>query len=218
MGYAQLYLEGLLGEISDEQREFMSRIFANSKQLLYLINQVLDFSKMEAGFIEIIPSHFSIASLVNDIFTETESLAIRKAITYQLQLDKDMPVRAFGDWGRMKQVVINFISNAIKFTDKGSVTLSCGSHDDNRWYLRVSDTGIGIPQEQIDEIFDEFQQTRTGQERGGTGLGLAIVKKLVTLMGGEITVTSQVGQGSQFTVIFPLQYQVPAKTIPELIG
>ncbi|MDX2077938.1 MAG: GNAT family N-acetyltransferase [bacterium] len=211
MGYTQLYLEGLLGDLSDEQQEFMRRIFANSKQLLYLINQVLDFSKMGAGFTEIIPSDFSIAALVNDIFTETESLAIRKGLIYQLELDKNMPLRAFGDWGRMKQVITNFISNAIKFTDKGQVTLSCGRVDDETWYVRVSDTGIGIPQDQLNSIFEEFQQTVSGQQRGGTGLGLAIVKKLVTLMGGTITVTSQIGTGSQFTVSLPFAYEGKSK-------
>jgi len=208
MGYAQLYIEGLLGEVTEEQSDFMSRILANSKQLLYLINQVLDFSKMEAGFIDIIPSEFSLAGLVNDIYTETESLAIRKGLTYKLDLDKNIPAKIFGDSARIKQVVMNFLSNAIKFTDEGGVVLSCGVKDDKRWYITVSDTGVGIPQNQLDTIFGEFQQTQTGRERGGTGLGLAITKKLVSLMEGDITITSELDKGSQFTVILPIRYRI----------
>ena len=213
MGYAQLCMEGILGDVTDEQKEYMNRIYGNAKQLLYLINQILDFSKIQSGIIEMQPSDFSVASLINDIFTETESLAIRKKITYQLDIQKDMPIKAYGDWMRMKQVIINFISNAIKFTDVGGVTLGCGSVDDSYWYVRVSDTGIGIAPDQINTIFEEFRQTHTGQQRGGTGLGLAIVKRLVTLMGGDITVTSELGKGSQFTVTFPKRYEVVSASI-----
>jgi signal transduction histidine kinase/GNAT superfamily N-acetyltransferase len=207
MGYAQLYMEGLLGDISDEQKDYMNRIYGNAKHLLYLINQILDFSKLQSGIIELNPSEFSIASVMNDIFVETEALAIRKNIAYHLDFQKDTPVKAYGDWMRIRQVIINFISNAIKFTDVGGVTLVCGALDDKYWYVRVSDTGVGIAQDQVQTIFEEFRQTSDGQKRGGTGLGLAIVKRLVTLMGGDITVTSELGKGSQFTVIFPNRYE-----------
>lgn len=213
MGYAQLYLEGLLGDVTEEQNEFMGRILANSKQLLYLINQVLDFSKIEAGFIDITPSDFSLMGLLNGIYAETESLAIRKGVPYKLDLAQNLPLKVFGDPARIKQVVINFVSNAIKFTDEGSVTLSCGVENEDRWYIRVADTGVGIPSDQLTNIFEEFQQTKKGRERGGTGLGLAIVKKLVTLMGGSIDVTSVVGEGSQFTVHLPVKYH-PASQLP----
>lgn len=207
MGYAQLYIEGLLGDISDEQKDYMNRIYGNAKHLLYLINQILDFSKLQSGIVELHPSEFSTASVMNDIFVETESLAIRKNLAYQLDFQKETPVRVYGDWMRIKQIIINFISNAIKFTDVGSVTLACGAIDDKYWYVRVSDTGTGIAPEQIGQIFEDFRQTSDGQKRGGTGLGLAIVKRLVTLMGGDITVTSELGKGSQFTVILPTHYQ-----------
>ncbi|MCU0481710.1 MAG: GNAT family N-acetyltransferase [Anaerolineae bacterium] len=206
MGFSQLYIEGLLGDVTDEQTKFMERIYSNSKQLLYLINQVLDFSKVESGFLEITPVEFNVAGLINDIFNETESLAIRKQLTYQIDLQPNMPPRVYGDFGRIKQVIINFISNAIKFTDSGQVILSCGASEDKMWYVCVSDTGIGISDDQMDTIFEEFRQTEKGRERGGTGLGLSIVKKLVTLMGGYVTVSSQVGKGSQFTVHLPIRY------------
>jgi signal transduction histidine kinase len=207
MGYAQLYMDGLLGDITDEQKEYMNRIYSNAKHLLDLINQILDFSKIQSGIIHLQPSEFNVAALINDIFVATESLALRKNITYQLDIQKNMPVEVYCDPTRIKQVVINFISNAIKFTDVGGVTLSCGSLDDNNWYICVSDTGVGIDPAQIQTVFEEFQQTSDGQQRGGTGLGLTIVKRLVSLMGGDIIVTSEVGKGSQFTVHLPVRYE-----------
>ncbi|NJL58221.1 hypothetical protein HC928_26230 [bacterium] len=204
IGYSQLQLAGMAGELSAEQHTFQERILANAQHLLQLINEVLDLSKIEAGRLEIHERPFAVRDMVAEIMTQNRVLAEAKGLSFEAHLDPDLPPQMMGDRGRIKQIIINLVSNAIKFTDQGSVNLQVSSEEARQWRICVQDTGIGIPAHTQETIFDEFRQAEEGHHRGGTGLGLAIVRKLALAMGGSVHLKSEVGSGSVFTVTLPL--------------
>lgn len=173
--------------------------------LLDLINELLDFSRIEAGEVYLESTDFSLKEFfasIQDIFTIK---AKEKHLAFTIHLHPRVPLFVQGDERRLQQIVINLVSNAIKFTQEGSVTLNCSWKNKNL-EIKVIDTGIGIPEEQCSFIFSAFKQVDSiyTREYGGTGLGLTIAKKLIDLMGGTISVKSTVGQGSTFTVTLPL--------------
>jgi len=135
-----------------------------------------------------------------------EELAKEKGLGFQAQLDESLPESMVSDAARLRQIAINLVSNAIKFTDKGFVSVDIKRLDAGRWQMQVTDTGIGIPKEALPVIFEEFRRVEKDRYLAteGTGLGLAIVKKLVNMLDGEVKVTSEVGKGSTFTAIFPI--------------
>jgi signal transduction histidine kinase len=204
VGYAQLQLAGMAGEMTDEQLGFQERILVNAQHLLQLINEVLDLSKIEAGRMELIEKPFNLRECLEEIMFQNRVLAEDKNLNFELLFDEQLPTRIIGDRGRIKQIIINLVSNAIKFTDNGSVKVDVGLHNKQNWRVTVTDTGAGISPTMQETIFDEFRQAENGIERGGTGLGLAIVRKLVLMMGGNIRLTSEVGRGSAFTITLPL--------------
>jgi PAS domain S-box-containing protein len=203
IGYTQLQLAGMVGDLSDEQQEFQERVLANSQHLLHLINEVLDLSKIEAGRIELANALFNLHYSLQEIMTQNNVLAAKKGLTLSLEIADTLPEMVIGDRGRIKQIIINLVSNAIKFTDAGSITLTAARHDKQTYSICVTDTGVGIAHDKLEVIFEEFRQLED-QERGGTGLGLPIARRLARMMGGDIAVSSEVGQGSQFTVYLPL--------------
>ncbi|TVR22616.1 MAG: PAS domain S-box protein [Anaerolineaceae bacterium] len=204
IGYAQLQLAGMVGELSPEQHNFQERILANANHLLMLINEVLDLSKIEAGRLELMQRPFNLRDCVEGIMQQNRVLADDKHLAFILNFDERLPETIVGDEGRIKQIIINLVSNAIKFTDEGSVTVDVALYDRQNWRITVADTGIGIAPHLQETIFDEFRQAETGMERGGTGLGLAIVRKLALMMGGNIRLNSELGKGSAFVVTFPI--------------
>ncbi|MCS6872179.1 MAG: ATP-binding protein [Anaerolineae bacterium] len=204
IGYAQLQLAGMVGEMTPEQLAYQDRILINAQHLLQLINQVLDLSKIEAGRLELAEKPFSLRACLGEVMTQNKVLADSKGLDFALEVDERLPEVIIGDYGRIKQIVINLVANAIKFTDRGGVTVKAELGDADTWRLSVTDTGVGIPPHQQEVIFDEFHQAENGLDRGGTGLGLAIVRKLVLTMRGTIRVSSEVGRGSTFTVTLPL--------------
>lgn len=204
IGYAQLQLAGMAGDLTEEQVGFQERILVNAMHLLQLINEVLDLSKIEAGRMELAERPFDLRACLGEVITQNQVLAQNKSLRLTLTVDERLPETILGDQARIKQIVINLVSNAIKFTDAGSVTVGATPHGDDSWRLTVTDTGVGIPSHQLETIFDEFRQAEKGIEQGGTGLGLAIVRKLVLMMGGNIRVSSEVGRGSSFVVTLPL--------------
>ena len=204
IGYAQLQLAGMAGEMTEDQLEFQERILVNAQHLLQLINEVLDISKIEAGRLELAERPFDLRACLDEVMLQNKVLAEEKHIEFNMRLDNRLPKDVVGDRGRIKQVIINLVSNAIKFTDAGSVTVNASLYNKESWRIAVSDTGVGISPTMQETIFDEFRQAESGIERGGTGLGLAIVRKLVLMMGGNIRVSSEIGQGSTFTVTLPL--------------
>ncbi|MBR5337017.1 MAG: hypothetical protein IK152_03440 [Lachnospiraceae bacterium] len=193
-------------DASEEIIKDAMNISGSGKMLLGLVNDILDFSKIEAGSMEIIPVDYRVEEMLPEIVNMVWLRANEKGLAFDINIDPNIPSVLFGDEFRIKQIIVNLLNNAIKYTQEGSVSLHVESErsDDRHVFLiiSVSDTGIGIRQEAMPRLFDAFQ--RVDEERNrlieGTGLGLSIVRQLVNLMEGEISVNSVYGQGSTFTV------------------
>ncbi len=201
IGMAQLLLETALTE---EQQEQAQTIAASADALLTLVNDILDFSKIEAGKMSIDPIPFDLHKTVARVFELHSQVARKKGLNLVLDYSDDTPRRLVGDEGRIRQVLTNFVSNAIKFTEQGEVRIRVTAEDEQdrsaTMRIEVIDQGIGIPQEKLDVVFDKFTQADalTTRMYGGTGLGLAIAKQIAELMGGILGVNSVVGKGSTF--------------------
>ncbi|MDH3240672.1 MAG: ATP-binding protein [Alphaproteobacteria bacterium] len=208
-----LGMAGLLGatELDGNQRHYLTRITQSGTILLNLLNEVLDFSKIESGQLQLEHTTFSFADMFEPVVGIMMSRASEKGLSLTMAADLDMPKALIGDPTRIGQVLFNLIGNAVKFTDVGFITVAAHSHPlpDGKMVLRfeVKDTGVGIPEDRKTEIFEKFTQADASTTRrfGGTGLGLAICKQLVSLMGGEIGVDSAVGQGSKFWFTVPCE-------------
>lgn len=205
IGYCGIMLEGMGGEVDDDARHMLKRVELNANRLLALINDVLDFAKMEAGRLKLVSMAISPRSLVARWQEQVQVLASQNDLEFEINIASDLPDTIYCDPDRITQIATNLLSNAFKFTNEGKVRLSLKSYGDT-WVIEVSDTGVGIPPESLNYIFEEFRQvdSSTTRSHGGTGLGLAIVRRLARLMGGEITCESTLGKGSTFTVTLPL--------------
>ena len=206
IGYSGIMIEGISGEVDDEALRMINNISASSTHLLNLVNDILDLSKIEAGRLEIVEDEFALRGLLDELMTQMQILAAKKHIKLEAEIAA-FPFNWFlGDSARLKQVLTNLISNAIKFTERGTVTVRVMDKTPQVLF-EVEDTGIGIPAHALSYIFEEFRQVDNSSSRNyeGTGLGLAITQKLVTSMGGSITVESKLGEGSTFRVLLPLQ-------------
>ncbi len=192
-------------EFNAKTEDFLQRIQTNSRHLIGLINDFLDITRIESGRLNLMQSSFSPRELAESWHVSLGILAEKKGLEFALEIDPDLPLVLHGDVDAITKVTTNLLSNAIKFTDSGKVKLKLSVKADT-WQISVQDTGIGIPTEAHGFIFSEFRRVdqSSTREYGGTGLGLAIVHKLVTLMNGTITLESEVGQGSTFTVHLPL--------------
>ncbi|MEO8607876.1 MAG: ATP-binding protein [Chloroflexota bacterium] len=210
LGFCGILLEGMGGEIDDDARHMVERVNANSSRLLTLINEVLDLAKIEAGRMELMTRPFSPRTLSEQWQSQMHVLAQQKGLTFTIDVDPTLPDTIYGDSDRITQIVINLLSNAFKFTEKGGVKLDL-SREDSNWILRVTDSGVGIPPHAINYIFDEFRQVDGSSRRvyGGTGLGLAIVRNLCLMMKGNVKVTSELNKGSVFTVTLPCMISQP---------
>jgi CheY-like chemotaxis protein/anti-sigma regulatory factor (Ser/Thr protein kinase) len=182
--------------------------------LLALINDILDLSKIEAGNFEVIPVNYQVASILNDVINMTRHRALEKELEYEFNINPDIPSKLYGDEIRVKQVMLNLINNAVKYTKKGKVKIDVSAEYVNKQgdeedvallTLRVEDTGIGIKKEDMEKLFKSFQRLDEKRNRNieGTGLGLHITRRLVEIMNGNIDVVSEYGSGSTFTVRIP---------------
>jgi signal transduction histidine kinase len=202
LGMAQL-LE--LTTLDDEQRDYLNTIRSSGDALLVLINDILDFSKIEAGKLDLENKGFHLPSLLESTLSLFQPLMRDKGLQLLTQFDTALPQHVKGDSTRLRQVLSNLLSNAIKFTQQGSIRLSVGLLTQDAHGMRLSfsvqDTGMGIPAERMDRLFQAFSQIDSSTTRrfGGTGLGLVICARLCEAMGGGISVQSQLGQGSTFT-------------------
>jgi signal transduction histidine kinase len=205
LGYAELIQDGIYGEVPAKMQDVLERIQQNGRHLLGLINDVLDLSKIEAGQLTLSPVDYSMRELVLDVVGATEALAAEKKLALEVDVPSDLP-RGHGDERRLTQVLMNLASNAIKFTDAGTVSIHA-KVEDSSFLVAVSDTGVGIAPEDRERIFEEFQQVDSSSTRrkGGTGLGLAIARRIVELHGGRIWVESAPGHGSTFAFTLPLR-------------
>lgn len=206
IGYSQMLLEGIVGDIEPTQKEYIDRIFANGRTLMGQINDVLDIAKIEAGRMDIVKDPFELRPWFDAIVRETQGLADSKNLTFKTLYDERMPTSIVGDRDRLKQVTLNLLSNAVKFTEEGQIDFRVQRRSDNTWSIEVKDTGVGIAPHAQEYIFDEFRQADNSSTRrfGGTGLGLSIVRSLTMMMGGNIQLQSTLREGSTFTVVLPL--------------
>jgi signal transduction histidine kinase len=209
IGYTDMNLAGYYGDLNAPQREALERVQRNGRQLLHLINDVLDLSRIDAEGVELQRTDFSPRELVQSVVATVEPRVQRKGLELTYEVDPDLPETLLGDQMRLNQILLNLVDNAIKFTDHGIIHVSARNGDFNggkdMWTLQVQDTGRGISERELPYVFEEFRQGSSvyGRQADGVGLGLAIARRLVDAMGGEIRVRSRLGAGSTFTVVLP---------------
>ncbi|MBI3553320.1 MAG: response regulator [Elusimicrobia bacterium] len=221
VGYSSLILDEIYGEVPAAQGDALSRVLTNSKNLLALINNILDFSKLNAGMMPTHIEEFDAAEVVREVADTMQCLALEKRVSLTSQAAG--PVLVKTDKTKVKQILINLAGNAVKFTEQGAVTIAVETKG-SEVRLSVRDTGPGIAAKDVPAIFEEFKQLDGAATRkhGGTGLGLSITKKLVELLGGRISVESELGRGTTFAVdmaaaVAPQDPLVPA-AVPELVS
>ncbi len=213
LGYTEMLQEGIYGSLSEPQRNVASEIIDSTGQLLDFVNNMLNQARIKAGKITLNITPFTPAQLVDNVQSTLTVVAKAKGLTLTSDVAPNVPPTLAGDSYWLRQILINLVGNAIKFTNQGSIQIYVYRYNEELWAVQVADTGCGIPVEAQSYIFDLFRQVDGTATRGhgGSGLGLSIVKQLTTLMGGQIILNSEVGQGSTFTILLPLQ------TIPEKI-
>jgi signal transduction histidine kinase len=209
LGFTEMLSDELYGPVPGEFKEPLTDIQTNGKHLLRLINDVLDLSKIEAGRMELALSEYSAEEVISTVRASLRSLAEEKSLAFAATVDHGLPEVMVGDAKRITQCLLNLAGNALKFTKRGGVAIRASRDGDSVRYS-VSDTGIGIPADQLDEVFGEFKQVDATitREFGGTGLGLSITKKFVELHGGRIWVESRLNEGSTFHFTIPLVGQI----------
>ncbi len=207
LGYTSMLLQGVAGPIEGPAKRQLARIESNGRHLLTIINEILDISRIEAGRMPQQISRFKVPELIHEVRSELEPIIIRSRLNLTMQIDKDLPPLT-SDRQKVKQILLNFLSNALKFTHHGSVTISAVKNSREKIVsLSVTDSGIGIDTADQDKIFEDFRQLDNSPTRayGGTGLGLSICRRLAQMLDGRITVRSQLGRGSTFTLTLPLK-------------
>jgi signal transduction histidine kinase len=211
LGYTELILDNIYGDAPEKMRAVLERVQTNGKHLLGLINDVLDLSKIEAGQLTLSLSDYSIKEMVQGVYVAVEPLASTKKLGFRVEVPPDLPT-ARGDDRRLTQVLLNLVGNAIKFTDKGEVSIKAAASNGG-YTISVHDTGPGIAEADQSKIFEEFQQADNSQTKtkGGTGLGLAIARRIVEMHGGRLWVESRSGDGSTFSFTVPLRVEQPAE-------
>jgi signal transduction histidine kinase len=207
LGYAELILDNIYGDMPQRMRGVLERVQSNGKHLLGLINDVLDLSKIEAGQLTLSLEDYSIGDVVQNVVTLVEPLATEKSLALKIDLPDDLPT-AHGDQRRLTQVLLNLVGNAIKFTDSGEVAIKATARN-GAYTLSVRDTGPGIAPADQSKIFEEFQQADSSstKTKRGTGLGLSIARRIVTMHGGQIWLESAPGSGSTFFIKVPVNVQ-----------
>ncbi|MDP2816852.1 MAG: response regulator [Polaromonas sp.] len=212
---AKLLADNPKGNLNEEQVRFAQSIYSAGNDLLNLINDILDISKVEAGKLELMPEDILLSHLVNSLKNTFEPMANQKQLKFEITINPGTPITLVSDRQRVEQVLKNLLSNAIKFTDAGKVSLNVSQRSDGQIAFAVQDTGIGIHPDQQSIIFDAFHQAdgTTSRRYGGTGLGLSISRDLSGLLGGSITLQSREGQGSCFTLLLPTVW-TPAQVLP----
>jgi signal transduction histidine kinase len=207
LGYTHMLLQGVAGDLLPAVKRQLQRIDSNGKHLLTIINEILDITRIEAGKMPMQLSEFNLNELVPEVMAELDAVIARSRLTVTPHLSSEVPL-VFSDRQKVKQIVVNLLSNALKFTHQGSIEINVDF--DRPTYqasIVVTDTGIGIAAEHHERIFEDFRQVDDSPSRqyGGTGLGLAICRRLAMALGGRITLHSTVGQGSSFTLTIPVE-------------
>jgi CheY-like chemotaxis protein/nitrogen-specific signal transduction histidine kinase len=207
MGFTQIIKGKAEGVLPEKQISNLDKVLTSSQHLLGLINTVLDIAKIEAGRMDVIPGKFSLGGFADQCLGLTAPL-LKPNVTLEKQVDETIGW-VFSDQDKIKQIILNLLSNAAKFTHKGKIILKVEKLEGEMISISVKDSGIGISEEALGRVFEEFQQaeTTTTRQYGGTGLGLTISRNLARLLGGDLTAASVLGEGSTFTLTFPMHYE-----------
>jgi len=212
LGFTDVMLEGLDGDLTEYMDNDLRLIQKNGQHLLHLINDVLDMAKIESGRMNLHPENFNVCDLLEDVASITSTLASEKNTALFVTEESDRELEVYADDTRIRQVLINLVNNAIKFTTNGRISLHVSKMDGARALITVKDTGLGIPPEQLETIFQEFTQVDTSTTRkvGGTGLGLPISRRLIEMHGGRLWAESTgiEGEGSTFFVELPIEARI----------
>jgi PAS domain S-box-containing protein len=206
LGYTHMLLQGVAGDLLPAVRRQLTRIDSNGRHLLQIINEILDITRIEAGKMPLQISLFNVNDLIPEVMAELDAVIARSRLKVTPHLDVKMPEVA-SDRQKVKQIIVNLLSNALKFTHQGSIEIVVGyDRDEGMGSIHVKDTGIGIAPENHERVFEDFRQVDDSPSRqyGGTGLGLAICRRLAATIGGRITLHSTLGEGSTFTLLFPM--------------
>jgi signal transduction histidine kinase len=206
--FTELAIRGTYGEITPKLKGKLGNVLGSAKHLHSIINDLLDLAKIEAGELHIEEAPFAIYDLGRIIQTTMEETAHQKDLEFIVDMTDDLPTRLIGDENRVKQIILNLVSNGIKFTDQGRVDVKIDKHGRDHWRIVVRDTGPGIPEDRFETVFEEYRQLETASKdvnRKGTGLGLAITRNLVEMMGGQISIESELGEGTTFEILLPLK-------------
>ena len=207
LGYTHMLLQGVAGDLLPAVKRQLQRIDSNGRHLMTIINEILDITRIEAGKMPMQLSEFNLNELVPEVMTELDPVIARSKLTVSPMLCPDLPM-VYSDRQKVKQIIVNLLSNALKFTHEGGIRITVGYDSvDRTANVSVVDTGIGISPENHEKIFEDFRQVDDSPSRpyGGTGLGLAICRRLATALGGRITLESQMGKGSTFTLTIPAE-------------
>jgi PAS domain S-box-containing protein len=211
LGYSLMLMGGFYGQLTEDQGRTVQRIDANSKHLATLINDVLDIERIEAGRMPLQISQFSVQEVVREVMEELQGVIAQSTASVNVTLPADLP-RLKSDRQKLKQILVNLLSNALKYTKDGTVDIMARHESAGRIQLSVRDSGVGIAPEDHTRIFEPFQQAKRviTRPQGGTGLGLAISRRLARMLGGDISVQSALGAGSTFTVAIPVRVRTRA--------
>lgn len=206
LGYTSMLLQGVSGPLPAPVTRQLSRVDSNGKHLLTIINDILDIARIEAGKMPLNIARFAVGDLVKEVLAEVDPLIQRAKLNVRTKLGSSLPTLR-SDRSKVKQILMNLISNALKFTPSGTVTVSAQSKRKGELWISVTDTGIGISPADQDAVFQDFRQVDNSPTRqyGGTGLGLAICRRLATHLGGDIKLVSKVGEGSTFSLVLPVR-------------
>jgi signal transduction histidine kinase len=222
IGYSEMLAEGLAGPMNQEQVDYVRTIMEKGETLLKLISSILDISQIEAGKVRLAFEHVDIAEVVTSSVSSVKPQAAKKGVVVEARIPQTIKVRAQADKDRLRQVVVNLLANAVKFTGKGGKVTAFLSDvapqpelNTEGYRIIVEDSGVGIPADQFDKIFQSFYQVDSSSTRefGGAGLGLSIVKSFVEGHGGVVRVTSEMGKGSRFSAILPVTPPSPAAQV-----
>jgi PAS domain S-box-containing protein len=210
MGYTDLLVRKSYGELLDKQVDVLGKIRESTEYLEALVSGLLDQAQLDSGKLKLSERPFEIRVVLGKTCNQLSVLAESKQLQFSAEISDDMPISIVGDSQRLKQILVNLISNAIKFTETGGVTVKIFKLDSNKWRMQVADTGPGIPENALHTVFEPFKQLPEANRimRKGYGLGLSITKQLIRLMGGDITIESEVGKGTTFIATLPLITEV----------
>jgi signal transduction histidine kinase len=210
MGYEELLSDGITGPVTELQRQQLGRINASARHLLGLIDEILTFARADIGRERVRWESISVNQTINDAASLIEPMASAKKLKYVIELlDEDQAIQT--DATKFRQMLVNLLSNGVKFTEKGEVRLTTSVRN-GLVEIRITDTGVGIDAQHIDNVFEPFWQVEQTATRstGGTGLGLSVTRKLARLLGGDVAVSSRVGEGTTFLLTLPLLAPVGA--------